>query len=612
MKKIYAKLLFAFLVLFSANAVFAQTTTYTRGDIVAVIAPSMNHDSTACQSTCTVNAMITINSSFVGDSVMVVDTITHSLIYAAANTTGTSPWNVFVPIPMYMSTVPDYNLGGGAAFFKGPVINIISGTDRIDSIPNFYILPVSNPCTYGNVTGKVYVDNNSDCTFNTGDVPLNGITVYGTANLSSPAVPNYTTTGYTGTTGDYTMTMQQSWMNNYSVYLPSAYYFIFPVTPCFATPYTLTTLPGTNLDFPLQCTNNVDVQCWAGSPANARPSGSFFMQPYVSNIGCDSASGTLTFIKDSRVIYNPSLSTNPAMTVSGDTLTWTYTNLTNLSAGAYWNSFMSDIHLTPNATVNIGDTLCFRVYTNILSNDIDVTNNDYNICIPVVASYDPNIKEVSPRGVTAAGNIPASTPKLEYTIHFQNTGTSYAYNVSVVDTLDGDVDQASLKILGTSHLMNPEWLAPGVVRFNFNSIYLPDSNTNEPASHGYVRFKVNLHSALPVGTQIRNKGYIYFDANPAVITNEALNTIAGSAAVTNVAPTTDKVRIYPNPATSEVTIENLQNGTATIMSINGTVVFEKDINANKTTIDISRLPAGIYILKTTNNNSTVTTKFVKQ
>ncbi len=609
MKNNYLKTLLAGTMLLACGAAKAQT--YMAGDILAVNTYNASHDSTTCSSTCMNMLMLTISNSFMGDSVKIVDLSTSMLLYAEANTAGSLTWNVMYPLPIFNSVVTDDQVTGGMVLFAGPNVKVISGTDTIALIPNNYMLTVTNPCQYGSVTGHVYVDNNGDCTYNSGDVDLMSIAVTANSALSSPAMSSTSKTTYSGTGGMYGMNVQESWMTSYNVTLPSYYYFIFPATPCFAGAYTFTALPQTNVDFPLQCTNNVDVECWAGSPGFARPATPFYMQPYVNNTGCDSASGVLTLIKDSRVSYNASMSTNPAVTVSGDTLTWNYVNLNNMSGAGYWNSFMSDIHLTPDATVMIGDTLHFRVYTGVPAMDINSSNNSYAIDIPVVASYDPNIKDVAPKGTGAPGYIPATTPELAYTIHFQNTGTAAAYNVSVVDTLDSDVDATSLKITGNSHAMTPEWLAPGVVKFNFNYINLPDSLSNEPASHGFVRFTVKPHAGLPVGTQIKNKGYIYFDTNPAVITNTALNTIGSGVSVPTVARI-EPIKIYPNPAADVVTIENLNGGRISIINVSGQVVLTQDINSNKTTTDISKLADGIYILKAVNNNTITTTRFTKQ
>ena len=608
MQKIYLASLLLIVCLLSFSRVSAQT--YTHGHITAMTIPILSHDSTMCHSTGNVVYQITIDTSFAGDSVKVVDTATHSLIGAYGNSTGASPWIFTAPVPIYNSVITDDQVVGAGVVFFGPAIKITYNTDTINGIPNIFFLGVSNPCVYGNVSGTTYIDNNGNCIYDAGDVPLNGVIVTSTAALSSPAM-SISGVAYTGATGTYSMTVQNSWMTSYTISMPPDYVFIFPATPCFSGSHTYTTLPQTGVDFPLQCTSSIDVLCYAESPAAVRINTSFIMHPFVSNTGCDSASGQMKLVKDSRVIYDPALSYNPATSVVGDTLIWDYTNLTNLSGGAYWNYFLSNIHLVADTTVHVGDTLCFRVYTNILPADIDPSNNDYTICLPVVYSYDPNLKEVSPRGTGTEGYIPATTDSLTYTVHFQNTGTSYATNVVIIDTLDPSISVNSVKILGVSQPMTPVWLAPNIVQFNYNSIFLPDSATNEIASHGFVRFMVKLNSALPAGTQIRNTAEIYFDSNPAVVTNTALNTIQGPT--TGLSATTNAgIRIYPNPASDYITIENLLNGSISVESMSGAVIEKQSISSNKTRVDISKLPAGIYVIRCIGPDATTVKKFIKE
>ena len=608
MKNCYFRLLLSALFLLSFSALKAQT--YTVGDISVTPIPTMVHDSSQCMSTCTLMYAVTINSSFLNDSLMVVDTNTASLIYAAGNTTGASPWTLMVPIPMYYGTTTDLGLTGGYTHFTGPTTKFVSGTDTIHGIPNDYSLAVTNPCIYSTISGQVYFDNNGDCAYNTGDVPLQYLYVYTTTRTTAPIWSGVYVYGTTNATGNYTTTIAQSWLDSAHTFLPPYYSFIFPSVPCAPSAYDYTTLPQTNLNFPLQCSSNVDLEVWSCAPVDVRPLRTFYMQPRVHNTGCDTTSGTLTFIKDSRVTYNPALSYWAPDYVNGDTLSWNYYDLTNLTSGAYWNSFAAGVSLTPNSTVSIGDTLTFKIYTGTPAVDVNPANNLNIMRIPVVASYDPNIKEVSPKGTGATGDIPATTPLLTYTIHFQNTGTAAAYNVSVVDTLDGDVDAASLQILAASHQMQPQWLAPNVVKFNFNNINLPDSFHNEAMSHGSVHFSVKMHSGLAAGTQIKNKGYIYFDTNPAVITNQALNTIVHTAGVNNVA--VSEIKVYPNPATDEIFVENLQDGNISILNISGSVVLNQNITNNKTTVNISHLPAGMYLLKTVSKDGVSTRKFVKE
>ena len=400
-------------------------------------------------------------------------------------------------------------------------------------------------------------------------------------------------------------------MIDYTIALPPYYAFIFPYSPCFISPtYTFGTLPQSGVDFPLLCSSNVDVQCNALSPGRLRLHRSFYMHPYVTNTGCDAASGVMHFIKDHRVIYDPSLSIHPADIVHGDTLIWNYSGLSNLSDSGYWNSFISDVYLTMDGTVSAGDSLCFSGYSNIPTMDINPANNSFAFCVPVVYSYDPNMKEVSPAGVGPQGYIPADHDTLTYTLHFQNTGSDVAQDVKIIDTLDSHINAKSLKILGSSHNMSPKWLSPRIVEFDFNNINLPDSGANFAASQGQVRFSVALNNGLPVGTQIKNTGYIYFDANPAVVTNTTLNTIHTRSGVNQITTNTGVI-VYPNPATDQLFAENLNGGEISVLNISGAELIRQNVSGSKATIDISQLPGGVYILRVLSNNDAATVKFTK-
>jgi len=602
------KVLLSIFCMLSFAALYAQT--YTAGHISAtVVVSTINHDSTYCQSNYVASYQITIDSSYVGDTVNVVDTVFGTLVGGPyVNTTGASPWT-FMTATVLNEVAGDYAVpvGGGYAYFYGNITKITAGTDTLRYITIYDSLFVPNPCIYGTVSGNVFIDNNSNCVFDSGDVALNAFNISLLDSVSSPlGVIDYEN-GWIGGVA-YEDYVQQSWMTSYTVSLPSYYAFIFPFSPCFSGSYWFNTLPQVNVNFPLQCTSSVDVQCYALSPADVRLHTPFFIDPFVSNTGCDSVSGQLTLVLDSRVVYDSALSLYPPDLVNGDTLTWNYNGLSNLSSSAYWNSFFSNIYLTLDSTVTVGDTLCFRVYTNIPPTDVNPLNNDYTVCLPVVYSYDPNEKDVTPKGTGPQGYIPATTDTMSYNIHFQNTGSDYAYNVTITDTLDPHVNPSTFRVIGASANMTPQWLAPGIVQFNFANIFLPDSGTSQAGSQGEVRYSVVLNAGLAPGTQIKNTAYIYFDSNPPVITNTTLNTIATPS---NVQQITTPVKVYPNPATDNITVENLNGGELTILSINGQTILDQVITNNKTTIDVSGIASGIYILKTVSNDNTTTTKFVK-
>jgi uncharacterized repeat protein (TIGR01451 family) len=605
MKKSYL-LLISLLLLgrFSASA-----QAYVTGDITAFPLLSANHDSTQCASFATEMYSFTIANSFLGDQLIIKDQNTGLVMTSATNTTGANPWMVTLMPMSLQPVVPDFAITGGMAVFGGTPMKFICGSDTISNVFSFLQLPVTNPCQYGNVSGRVYIDNNADCAYNTGDVPLVSVPAAAAINFTTGSGSQY---GYSNANGQYNMQLQQSWMTNYTVSIPSNYQFIFPATTCSPASYSFSTLPQTNVDFSLQCSSQIDVQSAAMAPPSVRPGIPFLLHPYVSNTGCDTATGVLTLIKDPNTVYNAAFSANPATYVNGDTLKWNFVNLTNLSTGAYWNSFMAGVHLTPNTTVNIGDTLCFTITSTVLSNDVNAANNQYTICIPVVNSYDPNVKEVSPKGLGVNGQIPTTTNHLDYTIHFQNTGTAPAINVSVIDTLDADLLPSSLRILGASHTMSAQWLSSNVVKFNFNNIMLSDSITNEPKSHGQVRFSINLKSGLAVGTQLTNKASIYFDSNPAIVTNTAINTLA---ILSGLSPlnSLQGVMLYPNPASSQFSIDIPADASSLrIMSVSGQVLRQQTLSRGIHTIAIQDLNAGIYFVQVNSGEQQVVKKLIKE
>jgi hypothetical protein len=79
---------------------------------------------------------------------------------------------------------------------------------------------------------------------------------------------------------------------------------------------------------------------------------------------------------------------------------------------------------------------------------------------------------------------------------------------------------------------------------------------------------------------------------------------------TNVATTslisksTNKIKIYPNPATTILNIEGLKiNSTIQILNAKGKVILSKVIEDENTTVDVSELSNGIYFIHFSNNQS---------
>ncbi|HRI62308.1 MAG TPA: T9SS type A sorting domain-containing protein, partial [Saprospiraceae bacterium] len=127
---------------------------------------------------------------------------------------------------------------------------------------------------------------------------------------------------------------------------------------------------------------------------------------------------------------------------------------------------------------------------------------------------------------TGAGpdHLLAAGRPLQYTIDFQNTGTDTAFRVLLRDDLDADLDITTFQPGLASHPYAWE-IRNRRLEVLFSPITLPDSNVNEPASHGYFTFEINQVPGLPDGTVLENTASIIFDFNPPIVTNTVLHTI---------------------------------------------------------------------------------------
>lgn len=307
------------------------------------------------------------------------------------------------------------------------------------------------------------------------------------------------------------------------------------------------------------------------------------------NDGCNSQPGTIQLILDSGVIYNWA---NPAPTVNnGDTLIWNVANINYLNP-----IFHIDVSAT-NTLIIPGTQLTFSATVFPFSGDADTSNNRRFCHGTVVNSFDPNEKSVSPQGDGPFGKI-TNNQTLTYTVHFQNTGNAEAYNIAILDTLDSDLDVQSIRVVGSSHPVSNTYLVSNVVSFTFNNINLPDSTTDQLGSNGYVTYEIKQKANLPHGTELTNTAYIYFDFNPAIVTNTVLNTIDLSTSVLEKEEQENAVTIYPNPVTKSMSIllDKLdENSKVLIYDAQGKQIkLPFAISRNQIIVDTKDLQQGIY------------------
>lgn len=486
----------------------------------------------------------------------------------------------------------------------------------LDSSCNYTDSVLVHVDTCGMLIGRVYSDANNNCSYDSSESYI--------ANAQIKLSQNNTLVSWAWTDaygyyyfdvpiGSYTIEFVAS--PGYHIICPNSIAHITTVSSPFIT----------TENFALSC-NTSDIAATGiglNGPIGFFPGNTKIIYPFigVNNPACNQSvvPGKVLIVLDTLVQYFGPYNSSPApdtviATSSGDTLIWDVADINNIGNFGYFNY---PFEVITNTAATIGDTVCFTLIVSPIQGDADTTNNIFTRCFVVGNSYDPNSKEVFPRGVGQFGYISPFTPELEYTINFQNMGTASAQNIIVLDTLDAELDVTSLKIISASHQQTTTFLPGNVLKFNFSNIMLPDTAQNEPLSHGYVKYSISLNPNLSPGTQITNTAYIYFDYNAPIVTNTALNTIefpTGIAKLSNF-----HLGVSPNPTNSTINIcfEDKQSHSINIkvMNINGQVVYQEKLGNTSgkysKTIDLSEVSKGVYLLQVVTDKETIQQKVIK-
>lgn len=235
-------------------------------------------------------------------------------------------------------------------------------------------------------------------------------------------------------------------------------------------------------------------------------------------------------------------------------------------------------------------------------------------CRQNIGSYDPNDKQAFPEGLGEAHYIRPGTG-LEYQIRFQNTGTDTAFTVVIRDTLSAALDISSFRPGTGSHSYDYEIYGNGILKFTFKDILLPDSNANEAASHGFIKFRISPKSSLELGSVIGNRAGIYFDFNAPVITNETWHTL-GEDFMEVVSTTSDfetihSIQVIPNPTRGNVLLKmdghTFSGEQFNLYAPTGQLVFQQKLYDNQLNLELNKLAAGLYFYQIESKDSLIGT-----
>ncbi|MBK8500635.1 MAG: SprB repeat-containing protein [Flavobacteriales bacterium] len=265
-------------------------------------------------------------------------------------------------------------------------------------------------------------------------------------------------------------------------------------------------------------------------------------------------------------------------------------------------------HITVGFTANVpaninllGTVLSYTAAVSNTTSEANTANNVASLDVTITGSYDPNDKQ----GNTSSGLSPtqyflAQDEWIDYTVRFQNTGTATAEMVVIRDDIDADLNIVSLEILGASHNFTPSFGEGRELVFTFENILLPDSAADFLGSQGFVKYRIKPNSDVTVGTMLENTANIYFDFNPAIVTNTTSHVVDFSTVVHGSSG--DRIGIHPNPAHERVFMDTTPSeiSAITMLGSDGRVV--RSFDRAQVSLDLSGIRPGSYVLDITLRN----------
>jgi uncharacterized repeat protein (TIGR01451 family) len=312
-------------------------------------------------------------------------------------------------------------------------------------------------------------------------------------------------------------------------------------------------------------------------------------------------SGTVTFNHGANVSIGSVLGSTPIT----NGFTFPFTNL--LRHEVRYITVPISTPVIP--TVSLGDLVTNTASITIPPSDIHPLDNTSTLTQDIRGAYDPNDKMES-HGEKILFSSFSSSDYLTYTIRFENTGTGNAINIKVDDVLDAKLDATSVRMIDASALYTLERTGSNL-SWKFSGINLPPSvSSTTTTGKGYIVFQVKPNAGYAVGDIIPNTANIYFDFNPAIVTNTFQTEFVSTLTTNQFA--TSNIQIFPNPVNDILKI----NSNSTILSteiadINGRIIQSSSQSNSEVVLNIEEFKFGVYLLKVTTQNGTSTQKFVK-
>jgi len=322
------------------------------------------------------------------------------------------------------------------------------------------------------------------------------------------------------------------------------------------------------------------------------------------NKGNQLQSGSVTLSFNAGKVNFISATPNVNNQTTGN-LSWNYIGLSPYQTRTITLLF----HVNAPPVVNIGDELPYAAVINPIPGDETPADNTFSMKQVVRGAFDPNDKLVT-EGPKI--NISKVADYLHYIIRFQNTGNEAAINVLIKDSLTNNLDWNSFAPIDASHPYRAVINKGNKVEFIFDNINLPGKTTNEPASHGFVAFKIKPRTGITVGETINNKAGIYFDINQPITTNTASTTVTDPKSGDNILG----LIVHPNPVKDDIWFtvkDGIQIKSISLFNSMGERIYAEQLNGiiSSKKISVANFPTGILFLQVISTEGKVTQKIFR-
>ena len=422
------------------------------------------------------------------------------------------------------------------------------------------------------ISGKAYVDENLNCTYDEGETLMKNVAI-----VISPDGKKT----YTNSNGEY------------SFYMNTGTYEVAAETPNYYSQFCPTG-NGSHTVMVSEIGTSYPNNDFGFVPEGNKPDLSVCLSTTALRLNFTNEYAIIYENVGNNVAYDNTIvvTLDEGIEFVSSTLPWD----TQTGQTAYWNiaailpqesvNFYVTVAVTSEATW--GEYVTNTASISSESTDVNTTNDSCEDIGLIVGSIDPNDKIVHP--MTKSGN------DLTYKIRFQNIGNYPAESVVIYDTLSPDLDINTIRNVITSH-EGVFTITDNTLKWEFANIDLPDSEHNEPESHGYVQFRIDAIGKLPLETVIENTATIVFDYYQTTVTNT-------TSIVVNNYEIEDNLMVYPVPVVNHLTMQ-YKSGIEEIVTVRlfnttGQLILEENkmvfVGWNRHDFYLENLESGLYFL----------------